>query len=138
MLNEIWKDITGFSRYQVSNLGRVKAKSYITKDSFGRISNHKERILSTKPWIQKSNGRPYYIKLKLVDDNGEDRTVSVHILVAKAFIPNPDNKPEVNHIDQNRANNSVSNLEWVTKRENMKKHLLWKLKDIKNWKNKQK
>lgn len=63
-----------------------------------------------------SNGTQY--KCVSYCENGKSRTVTVHRLVAEAFIPNPDGKPEVNHIDGNRSNNNVSNLEWCTRQEN--------------------
>lgn len=98
MLNdEIWKDIDGYNgRYQVSTLGRVR--------------NHQGRIM--KPYIQ-NNG---YLMVKLV---GWQRHWLVHRLVAITFIPNPMNLPVVNHLDSNRTNNCVSNLEWVTTKQNV-------------------
>ena len=83
--------------YQVSSHGRVKRN--------GRLLN---------PKIEK--GKYVRVNLSIGHDNP---TASVHILVAMAFIPNPDNKPEVNHIDEEVSNSHVSNLEWVTGRENM-------------------
>jgi hypothetical protein len=59
-------------------------------------------------------------KTILIRDNGRERTVFVHRLVALAFVPNPDNKPQVNHKDGNKANNRPDNLEWVTNAENMR------------------
>jgi hypothetical protein len=61
--------------------------------------------------------RKGYLAVDLYD-NGERKTKRVHRLVAEAFVPNPHGKPEINHIDGNRHNNKVSNLEWVTKKEN--------------------
>lgn len=66
-------------------------------------------LKAMKPWL---NGGYKCVKL-----NGKHE--SIHRLVAKAFIPNPENKPEVNHIDGNKQNNHVSNLEWVTSKENI-------------------
>lgn len=97
---EIWKDVKGYEgRYQVSNHGRVK--------SFLRGG----LILS----LQTKNG---YSNVNLFDNNRKMTTKTVHRLVAIAFIPNPDNKPQVNHIDYNRKNNYISNLEWNTVQEN--------------------
>lgn len=118
---ENWKNIKGFSSYMVSDKGNVRSKPRILTDSFGRVYNIKGKMLSVKPWVDPKTKRNYYVKLKLVDDMGVTRNVSVHRLVAETFIPNPDNKPEVNHIDQDKGNNNVSNLEWVTKSENLKK-----------------
>lgn len=59
-------------------------------------------------------------KTVLIRDNGKERTVFVHRLVAMAYVPNPDNKPQVNHIDGDKTNNRPDNLEWVTLAENMR------------------
>lgn len=92
----------------MSNLGRVK--------SLARISIQKhllpEKIL--KPDLQ-WNGR---LQVRLQRDR-TSKAFKIHRLVAQAFIPNPDDKPEVNHIDGNPLNNCVTNLEWVTKSENV-------------------
>jgi hypothetical protein len=96
-----WKVIEGFPGYMVSNTGKVK--------SFKLYSNG--RLL--KPCVGKSG----YPMVKL--SNGEQiKTCDVHRLVAYAFLPNPDNLEEVNHIDGNKKNANVKNLEWVSKSEN--------------------
>ncbi len=100
---EVWKDIEGYNgRYQVSNFGRVK--------SFQRLD---EKILSIE------GKKRDYAKVVLFKDNVA-KTFLLHRLVAIAFVPNPENKPEVNHIDGNKKNNCAENLEWVTKSENIK------------------
>lgn len=103
---EIWKDIPGYEGlYQVSNFGRVKSLNY------GRTGVH--RILKTQKYPDR------YIKVDL-RHNGTMRTKHVHRLVAEAFIPNPKNKTDVNHIDGDKHNNAISNLEWCSRSENMK------------------
>lgn len=70
-----------------------------------------------------------YYRLKVITDNGEKVSMFIHRLMAITFLPNPDNKEEVNHIDGNKLNNRLSNLEWVTKKENMLHAHKLKLRD---------
>ena len=98
-MKEIWKDIKDYEGlYQVSNLGRVK-----------RITTG--RVLKSG----KSNGGYPYVVLS---KNNIRSNKTIHRLVAEAFISNHENKPEVNHIDEDKTNNMVSNLEWMTAKEN--------------------
>lgn len=107
-MEEIWKDIEGYEGiYQVSNLGRVKGLERY--DSNGHLL--KEKILKT------SINRDGYEKVS-IQKNAKKKTYKIHRLVAIAFIPNVENKKEVNHIDGNKLNNRVNNLEWCTKEEN--------------------
>jgi len=91
-VNEVWENIEDFENYVVSNLGRVKNKKT------GRI-------------LKACNHAGYFVvglsKTKV-------KSMPIHRLVAKAFIPNPENKAHVNHIDKNPLNNNVINLEWNT------------------------
>ena len=96
---EIWKDVIGYEGYyQVSNLGRVK-----------RVNGKKEHILN--------GGLGTYIGVSLCID-GKVKQYGVHRLVAQAFIPNPENKPQVNHINGDKYDNRVENLEWTSASEN--------------------
>ena len=111
---EIWKDIEGYEGYQVSNKGRVKST----------IARKEGKLL--KP---SANKLGYFIVVLRV--NGKPKTHYVHRLVAEAFIPNPDNKPEIDHINTDRTDNTVclnedgsvnydkTNLRWVTRKGNM-------------------
>ena len=118
-MEEIWKDVKGFEgRYQVSNLGRVRSLDW---------SRHKGRVLKLK--ISRRWG---YYRLNLAHADGYIKSVSVHRIVAIAFIPNTDNLPEVNHKDENKLNNVVcfnpdgsidterTNLEWCTSLYNLR------------------
>ena len=111
-MQEIWKDIESFEGiYQISNFGRIK--SFRRNKSFCFIVvTQKERIL--KGW-KNTEG---YVCIRLWKDN-VDIFKRVHRLVAEAFIPNPENKPNVNHIDGNKSNNHKDNLEWSTQSENV-------------------
>lgn len=107
--NEIWKDIKGYEGYyQISSYGRVKSLERL--DSYNR--KIPERILSA------SFGGSGYLNAGL-SKNGIVKLYQVHTLVAMAFIPNPFNKPQIDHIDGCKTNNHVNNLQWVTPKENM-------------------
>lgn len=112
--NEIWKEISGYENiYSVSNKGRVKAhyREFVWNESRWAITKKiQEHIL-----VQ-SIGREYY-KVSL-SKNGKSVNRTIHRLVTIAFVPNPENKPQVNHKDGNKLNNDVSNLEWNTPSEN--------------------
>ena len=106
-MEEVWKDIEGYEGlYQVSNLGRVKSLSRI--DSLGR--KYKEKML------RQSNSRGY-LHICLSKDNNR-KGYQTHRLVAQAFVSNPKNKPQVNHIDEDKTNNQANNLNWMTSKEN--------------------
>ena len=97
-MEEQYKIINGFSNYEISN--------------FGNVRNIKTGLI-----LKQSNIKGYK-KINLVNDNGEGITHRVHRLIAEYFIPNPNNKPIIDHIDNNKSNNNVNNLRWVTLQEN--------------------
>ena len=99
-------------------------KGYSVDDQ-GRVFSHFKRhnqgwIILPEPRreLKPCPARKGYLKVFLGKGNGEKLSISVHKLVALAFIPNPDNKPQINHIDADKNNNRVENLEWVTNEEN--------------------
>lgn len=106
-----WKDIPGYEgKYQVSDTGCVKRIPCVITYKNGHVSNYKEKTLN--PEITKG-----YKRVTLSSSNIQKR-FQVHRLVTVVFIPNPDNKPCVNHIDGDKINNNACNLEWCTYSEN--------------------
>ena len=120
-MQEIWKDINDYEGlYQVSNLGRVKSLS----------RKYKKRVIQ-EHIVQPSIAHNGYLRVGL-SKNGIRKYDSIHRLVAKAFIPNPNNYNIVNHKDCNRQNNCVDNLEWCNEKYNInykntiaKGHITW-------------
>ena len=112
-MTEIWKDIQGYEGfYQISNLGNVKSLERVVDKGNGILQHRKERIMNKRESID-----GYYIaKLNV---NKKSTSIAIHILVARHFIDNPNNYPEVNHKDCNRKNNQVDNLEWCTHQQNV-------------------
>lgn len=103
LLNEEWRDIKGYEGlYQISNYGRLK--------SFNYKKGHETKII-------KYHTNKNYYKTHLSKSNTSKQFL-IHRLVAQHFIPNPENKETVNHIDCNKLNNKVNNLEWNTRKEN--------------------
>lgn len=106
---EIWKPIKNYENlYEVSNKGRVKS---LPKKNNG----YKTHILNG---VHQRRSHTIYLQVPL-SKNGVVKRYSIHRLVAEAFIPNPLNKPYVNHIDSNGLNNNMENLEWCTQLENI-------------------
>lgn len=101
--NEEWRNIVCYPNYQVSNLGRVKSLHY--------KKSNEERILKS---FKLSNG---YLQINLCKE-GKMKTCYTHRLIAEAFIPNPNNLPQINHKDECKENNTVENLEWCTSEYN--------------------
>lgn len=110
---EIWKPVVGYEDcYMVSSFGRVKSAKRKIKHPLSGEINIKERIL--KQHVLSSG----YLAPSPLSKNGETKTIYTHKLVAEAFIPNPENKPCIDHINTIRTDNRAENLRWVTYKEN--------------------
>lgn len=107
MVEEIWKDIPSFEGlYQVSNFGRVK--SFRKSHKLGKPDEY---------FLNPTDAENGYANVTLYKENVRKKFL-VHRLVAQAFLPNPNNWPQINHKDENRFNNCVDNLEWCTAKYN--------------------
>lgn len=112
-MKEIWKDVPGYEGlYQVSNLGRIR--SY---EKYKRAGRHTSVYYCPSKIIKSFSAGVGYQRVNLFKDR-KGRQLSVHRLVAMAFIPNPDNLPQVNHKDEDKTNNRLDNLEWCTAKYN--------------------
>lgn len=109
---ENWKNVVGYEGYyEVSDLGNVRSVTRVKRGKVLSPSKRQHGYLGVQLYGKGGNARKF-------------RTFSVHRLVAEAFIPNPENKPEVNHKDEDKTNNRVENLEWVSHKENMNRGTL--------------
>lgn len=108
METEIWKDIEGYKGYyQVSNLGRVRSLDRVTQRTYGRASSQRSRGRI----LRGSIGNHGYPAVSLYKD-GKRKEKTIHRLMAIEFIPNPTNKPFINHKDGIKTNNRLDNFEW--------------------------
>lgn len=109
MKKENWKPIVGYEGlYEISDLGHVKRIARTIIDSMGRQVCYEEKMMSI--CISKQTGYPYVSLTK----DGKQKPLNIHTLIADAFIPNPHNLPCINHIDENRKNSVLSNIERCT------------------------
>lgn len=116
-MNEVWTDVPGFEGfYRVSNTGRVKSLHRTINTLTGKCTVTGKRTVKGKVLRPKTNGSGYLFVMLC---KGKARKHAyIHRLVADAFIPNPEQKPQVNHVNGVKSDNHVSNLEWVTGTEN--------------------
>ena len=114
---ENWKDIKGYDGiYQVSDKGQVRT---VPGKATVRMINGHENVRHWKARTLKQKTDKGGYKRVALWSQGKPKTILVHRLVCAAFHPNPDNLPDVNHIDGNPSNNAAENLEWITPRDNL-------------------
>lgn len=128
MEKEIWRAIDGYNYYEISNLGNVRSKDRLI------ISINSNSYIKRGRELKPKKHKDGYLFVQLTSDKKRSN-LYIHRLVAQAFIINPEQKPLVNHIDGNKRNNWVENLEWVTSKENArhayKNNLFYKIEDLK-------
>lgn len=113
MQDEVWKDVVSWEgQYQISSLGLVRSLARYDGSGFWRKEKFLSPVLNSR-----KNPRSAYLWVRFFK-KGEWTRFFIHRLVAAAFLPNPENKPYVNHIDGQKLNNTPLNLEWVTGEEN--------------------
>jgi hypothetical protein len=118
-MQEKWKALTGYEGlYEVSNMGWIRSldREVWTSKGGGYYKRLKGKVL--KPYLQKGDRGCKYYYVSVFKEHISERVI-LHIAVAKHFVPNPFNLPEVNHIDTDKLNNAASNLGWVTRSGNM-------------------
>lgn len=111
--SEVWKDVPGMEEYfQVSDAGRIRSKDRVClrSDTLTPVSFRGKVLTGVK-------NRSGYLIIR-TSISAEKITLRPHRIVAGVFVPNPENKPQVNHLDGDKSNNSAANLEWVTNSEN--------------------
>ena len=113
-MEETWLTIKNFPNYQVSNMGKIKSKERLVNTVYNSKRKVRERILK---YTVRKNG---YCYVTLYNENGKSLPKSLHRLVAETFLKNPNNYNVINHIDGNKLNNCVNNLEWCTQSYNIK------------------
>ena len=113
MNSEEWRPVLGYEGlYEVSNTGIVRSVDRYVKNGHSSYRLHKGKVISLL------KGEYGYIQVNLYY-NGKNYKKYVHRLVAEAFLPNPDNLPQINHKDEDKTNNNVTNLEWCTAKYNI-------------------
>lgn len=114
LLGELWVDIVGFEGlYQISNLGRIKTLQRIKS-----ICNEVDHVVSSEKILLPRKNRYGYLRISFFKNPLGAKEFTMHRLMAIHFIPNPENKPEVNHINGIKDDNRLENLEWCTAKEN--------------------
>lgn len=120
---EIWKDVVGWEEsHEVSNLGRIRTKDRVMSSRGGSEAHVTQKIKKT--YFDKDG----YERVSLYEDN-RTKLLGVHRIVAEAFIPNPDNLPQVNHINGIKADNNAENLEWISNKGNIRHSIQLGLRD---------
>ncbi|MEX1192257.1 MAG: NUMOD4 domain-containing protein [Brumimicrobium sp.] len=115
---EKWKDIPGFSDYEISNLGRIRSKERVKKYNSGRVIQLKSKLKQ-----QRKHPKNGFMMTDLINNKGKRKTVYPHKAVAMAFIKNykPRKQKVVLHKDDNLSNNKVDNLKWATYSQSIKR-----------------